>query len=288
MKRTLAVSALIACVSVAPACGSSNGDATNGGGAPADRAATDDGGATHDGGALDASGLDWDDATGGNTMGDGAVADASGATPYVSLKTAGDFVVLAGSAITSTGFTFVNGNVGISPGTAITGFPPGIVKGTIHQADAVAAQAKQDLNDAYNDAKSRTGAPVTLTGELGGRTLGPGLYVSASSLGLDSGDLTLDAAGNEDAIWVFQIASSFVTLQNRKVILVGMARADNVFWNVGSSTTIGLGGVMVGNFLTQVSITVKTGAVTEGRYLTQTGAVTLDPDTTINRPKPVH
>jgi type VI secretion system secreted protein VgrG len=91
-----------------------------------------------------------------------------------------------------------------------------------------------------------------------------------------------------DAIWVFQIGSSFTTSPSRKVILVGMARADNVFWNVGSSTTIGLGCTVVGNFLTQVSITANSGTTLEGRFLTQTGAVTLDPSTTINRPKPVH
>ena len=209
------------------------------------------------------------------------------AVTYVSLKTAGSFVVLAGQTITNTGFTVINGNVGISPGAAITGFPPGIVNGTVHSADAVAAQAKQDLNDAYGDAASRSGAPIPISGDLGGQTLVPGLYVSGTSLGLDSGDLTLDAKGDEDAIWVFQIGTTFVSKPNRNVLLTGNARADNVFWNVGSSATIGVGSVMAGNFLTQVSITVQTGAVMEGRFLTQVGAVTFD-SATVNRPKPVH
>ena len=253
--RYLLVVALVAGAIAAPGCGSSDG------GVVPDVGASSDGGmTTGDGGAAAADG----DATAGDITSDldaraagdaKAGADAKGATPYVSLGTAGNFVVLAGSAITSTGMTVVDGDVGISPGTAITGFPPGVVTGTVHVADAVAATAKQDLNDAYTDAASRSGAPVTLAGDLGGLTLGPGLYYSASSLGLDSGDLTLDAAGNEDAIWVFQIGSSFVTTPNRQVILIGKARPDNVFWNVGTSTTIGLGCTVFGNFLTQVATT---------------------------------
>ena len=285
--RMLAVAAFVACTVAAAACGSSDGGAVledpgvTGGGPYGEG-----GGAIREGGSS-ADALEGDP----DAM---AARDAKGTTDttpgamYVSLKTAGDFVVLAGSAITGSSLTVVNGNVGISPGTAITGFPPGVVNGTVHIADAVAAAAKKDLNDAYIDAASRVGAPVTLAGDLGGLTLGPGLYFSASSLGLDSGDLTLDAAGNEDSIWVFQIGSSFVTTPSRKITLVGMARADNVFWNVGTSTTIGLGCTVVGNFLTQVSITANAGTTLEGRFLTQTGAVTLDPSTTINRPKPVH
>ena len=285
--RMLAVAAVVACAIAAPGCGSSDG------GAIIDEPGVTGGGANAEGGGANGEAGSYADALEGDPDAK-ASSDARGATDtkpgatYVSLKTAGDFVVLAGSAITGSSLTVVNGNVGISPGTAITGFPPGVVNGAIHIADAVAAAAKKDLNDAYVDAASRVGAPVTLAGDLGGLTLGPGLYFSASSLGLDSGDLTLDAAGNEDAIWVFQIGSSFVTTPSRKVILVGEARADNVFWNVGTSTTIGLGCTVVGNFLTQVSITANAGTTLEGRFLTQTGAVTLDPSTTINRPKPVH
>ena len=215
------------------------------------------------------------------TLPDGAL------VTYVSLGTAGSFVVLSGETVTNTGFTIINGNVGLSPGSSITGFPPGVVNGVVHISDAVAAKAKQDLNAAYTDASKRSGAPIPLSGDLGGMTLHPGLYVSATSIELTSGNLTLDALGDEDAIWVFQIGTTFVSMVDRKVILVGNARHDNVFWNTGSSATIGVGSVMVGNFLTQTSITVQTGATMEGRFLTQVGSVTFDSNK-VNRPKPVH
>jgi hypothetical protein len=218
---------------------------------------------------------------GGKTLPDGKV------VTYVTLGTAGSFVVLSGETITNTGFTVINGNVGLYPGSGITGFPPGIVNGVVHDTDAVAAKAKKDLNDAYADAAGKSGAPIPLSGDLGGKTLTPGLYVSATSIELTSGDLVLDALGDEDAIWVFQIGTTFVSNVGRKVTLIGNARHDNVFWNVGTSATIGVGSVMVGNFLTQISISVQTGATMEGRFLTQTGSVTFDSNT-VNRPKPVH
>ena len=218
---------------------------------------------------------------GGKTLPDGKV------VTYVTLGTAGSFVVLSGETITNTGFTVINGNVGLYPGSGITGFPPGIVNGVVHDTDAVAAQAKKDLNDAYADAAGKSGAPIPLSGDLGGMTLTPGLYVSATSIELTTGDLMLDALGDEDAIWVFQIGTTFVSNVGRKVTLIGNARHDNVFWNVGTSATIGVGSVMVGNFLTQISISVQTGASMEGRFLTQTGSVTFDSNT-VNRPKPVH
>jgi hypothetical protein len=218
---------------------------------------------------------------GPKTLPDGAL------VTYVSLGTAGSFVVLSGETITNTGFTVINGNVGLYPGSGITGFPPGIVNGVVHDTDAVAAKAKQDLNDAYADASKRSGAPIPLSGDLGGMTLTPGLYVSATSIELTSGDLMLNALGDEDAIWVFQIGTTFVSNVGRKVLLIGNARHDNVFWNVGTSATIGVGSTMVGNFLTQISISVQTGATMEGRFLTQTGSVTFDSNT-VNRPKPVH
>jgi hypothetical protein len=220
-------------------------------------------------------------ATDAKTLPDGAP------VTYVSLGTAGNFVVLSGQTVTNTGFTIINGNVGLYPGSSITGFPPGVVNGVVHISDAVAAKAKEDLNAAYTDASKRSGAPIPLSGDLGGMTLHPGLYVSATSIELTSGDLTLDALGDENAIWVFQVGTTFVSMVNRKVILVGNARHDNVFWNIGSSATIGVGSVMVGNFLTQTSITVQTGASMEGRFLTQVGSVTFDSNK-VNRPKPVH
>ena len=209
-----------------------------------------------------------------------------GQVTYVSLGTAGNFVVLSGETITNTGFTIINGNVGLSPGSSITGFPPGVVNGVVHLSDAVAAKGKQDLTAAYTDASGRSGAPVPLSGDLGGKTLKPGLYVSATSMGLTSGDLTLDAGGNQDAIWVFQMGTTFISMVGRKVLLVGNAKPDNVFWSVGSSATIGVNSTMVGNFLTHTSITVQTGATMLGRFLTQVGSVTFDSNT-VNRPAPI-
>ena len=128
---------------------------------------------------------------------------------------------------------------------------------------------------------------MPLVGDLGGKTLSPGLYVSGSSMGIASGDLTLDAGGNQDAVWVFQIATTFVAMVNRGVKLTGNAKADNVFWNVGSSATIGVGAFLLGNFLTSTSITVQTGATMDGRFLTQTGAVTFDSNTVNTPPPPI-
>ncbi len=279
----LAVGALVGAL-VFPGCG------TDGAGVPSgnDRDATTPADATDERtsaatDATDATTADLDATDDTTTTSDAS--DGSGQT-YVSLGAAASFVVLAGSTITNTGPTIINGNVGISPGSAITGFPPGVVNGVVHLTDAAAANAKTDLNAAYKDAASRGGAPIAISGDLGGLTLKPGLYVSSSSLALGSGDLTLDASGDQNAIWVFQIASTFVSTVNRKVLLINNAQADDVFWNVGSSATIGVGTTMVGNFLTQTSITVQTGATMDGRFLTQTGAVTFDSNT-VNRPPPI-
>ena len=207
---------------------------------------------------------------------------------YVNMKTAASFVVLAGQTVTNTGPTVIDGDVGISPGTAITGFPPGIVKGKIHSADAAAAQAKLDLNDARDEAIAMSGLPNPLVGDLGGMTLKGGLYQSSSGMLVSSGDLTLDAQGDQNTIWVFQIQTTFIIMVNRKVVLTNNAKADNVFWNVGSSATIGVGAFMVGNFLTQTSITVQTGATMDGRFLTQTGAVTFDSNNVNKPPAIIH
>ena len=202
----------------------------------------------------------------------------------VALGAAGRFAVLAGSTVTNTALlTTVNGDLGASPGTAVTGFPPGVVNGTIHKGDPVAAQAKLDLTKAYNDAAGRSVGRVSVAGNLGGMTLLPGLYKSTSSLAISSGDLTLDAQGDANAVFIFRMASTLTTTAGRRVILSGGAKASKIYWQVGSSATLGSTSVFKGNILAAISITLKTGATLEGRALARSGAVTLDGNT-INRP----
>jgi hypothetical protein len=196
----------------------------------------------------------------------------------VNLGTAANFGVLAGSTVTNTGTSVVNGDVGVSPGSAVTGFPPGIVNGTIHSNDATAIQAQNDLTTAYNDAAGRacTGVPNPLPGDIGGSTLTPGVYCTlpATSLGI-TGTVTLSGAG----VYIFKIGSTLTTASSSHVTLINGATAANVFWQVGSSATLGTSSVFNGDILAQASITETTSAVTNGRVLARTGAVTLDTNT---------
>lgn len=193
-----------------------------------------------------------------------------------------NFAIIAGSEVTNTGATAITGDLGLSPGTSIGGFPPGILNGTLHINDALANQAKEDLITAYNDAAGRTCTDiVTLSGNIGGLTLTPGLYKSTSSLAISSGDLTFDAKGNANAIFIIQIASSLTTTSGRKVILKGGALASNIFWQVGSSATLGTTSVFKGNLLVSESITLNTGATLVGRGLTRTGAITMAGNTIV-------
>ena len=196
----------------------------------------------------------------------------------IDLLSCAAYAVIGGSTITNTGPTNITGNVGLSPGTDLVGFPPGIIIGEIHIADPDAAQAQLDLTTAYNDAAGRTLNPVTLSGNIGGMTLPPGLYKSTSSLEISSGDLTLDGGGNANAVWIFQIASTFTTTVGRAVVLSGGANANNIFWQVGTSATLGVTSIFKGTILCDQSITVNTGAALDGRVLTRIAAVTLDND----------
>ena len=208
-------------------------------------------------------------------------ATAVGQAP-VALGASTAFAVLAGSTVTSTGATAVNGDLGVSPGTAVTGFftvdgGPGIVNGTIYNVTpGLAATAQGDLTTAYNDAVGRTVGAITVAGNLGGQTLAPGLYKSTSWLEISSGDLTLDAQGDANAVFIFQMASTLATTSGRQVILCGGARAANVFWQVGSSATLGTASVFKGTIMADQSITLTTGATLEDRALARIGAVTLD------------
>jgi hypothetical protein len=200
----------------------------------------------------------------------------------VSISGASDFAILAGSAITSTGATTITGDIGLSPGSSIGGFPPGVLNGTLHINDAVATQAKLDLTAAYNDAAGRTSTDiVTLSGNIGGLTLTPGLYKSTSSLAISSGDLTFDAKGNANAVFIIQIASTLTTTSDRKVFLTGGAQASKIFWQVGSSVTFGTTSVFKGNVLASQSITFNTGASLQGRALTSIGGITMAGNTIV-------
>jgi len=203
--------------------------------------------------------------------------EVSAATPPVGLGAAAAYAVLAGTTVTNTGPSTVHGSLGVSPGTAVTGFPPGIVSnGVIHAADANALAAKAALTVAYNDATSRT-TTATISANLAGSTLRAGVY-TGGALAL-SGTLTLDAHGDPNAVFVFQAASTLVVASSARVLLVNGAGACNVFWRVGSSATIGTSAHFAGTVLALTSISAKTNASIDGRLLARNGAVTLDANT---------
>lgn len=200
----------------------------------------------------------------------------------VSLSGASTLAVLAGSSITNTGATVITGDMGLSPGTSIGGFPPGTLNGVLHINDAIANQAKLDLTAAYNDLAGRTSTDiVTLSGNIGGLTLTPGLYKSTSSLAVSSGDVTFDAKGNAAAVFIIQIASTLTTTSGRKVILSGGAVASNIYWQVGTSATFGTTSVFKGNILALQSITFNTGATLDGRALARNGTITMAGNTIV-------
>jgi len=200
--------------------------------------------------------------------------------PAVPLLTAGNFKVLAGSTVTNTGpTTITGGDLGLSPGTAVTGFPPGmlIAPAVMHVTDPTAAQAQLDLTAAYIFASNIVlPAPQILPGNLTGLTLAPGTYKTGSTTGITTGTVTLDGGGNANAVWVFQIASSLTTGTGTMVVLSGGAQASNVFWQVGSSATLGVNSTFAGTIMALSSITLDTGASLQGRALARNGAVTLD------------
>lgn len=192
------------------------------------------------------------------------------------LGQAGTFAVLGGSAVTNTGPSSVVGDLGISPGSSITGFPPGSVSGgVIHANDAVASGAQSDVAVAYVNLAGQP-SDVNLTGQdLGGLTLTSGVYTFNSSAQL-TGTLTLDAQGDPAAVFVFQIGSTLTTASASQVVVINGGANCSVFWQVGSSATLGTATAFVGNILALTSITLTTGATSSGRLLARNGAVTLD------------
>lgn len=201
----------------------------------------------------------------------------------VDLGTADPFAVLAGSTVTNTGPSIVGGDLGLWPGTAITGFPPGTVSGTTHDTDAVAMQAQSDLTTAYNFAAGES-CGTNLTGQdLGGLTLTPGVYCFTSSAQL-TGALTLNSLGNPNAVFVFQIESTLTTASASSVLFSNGGEGDNVFWQVGSSAILGTTTEFAGNILALTSISLDTGAnIGCGRALARNGEVMMDTnDVSIN------
>jgi len=220
--------------------------------------------------------------------------------PFVDLGSALNFGILAGVGVSNNaGFSEIHDmNVGIYPGvrSSISGFPPAIiVNGVMYASDDIAPpgvnallqQAQTDLVNAYLFAEGATNpAPAIVSGDQGGLTLAPGIYKSNSTLLIQSGDLTLDAQGDPNATWIFQVASGFTTIGGAggSVILSGGAKASNVFWQVGSSAVIGDNTIFKGNVLALTSITMNSNAVAQGRMLAQNGSVVMTNNNRITKP----
>lgn len=192
------------------------------------------------------------------------------------LGTAKAFRVLGGAAITNTGSTTIIGDVGVSPGLSIGGFPPGLVTGgVLHAGDAVALQAQADLTNAYNVAAGQVCSQDISGQDLGGKTLKAGVYCFSSAAQL-TGVLTLDAEGNPDATFVFKIGSMLTTASNSSVLMINNAQDCHLFWQIGSSATFGTTTSFRGTAMALTSISLTTGAKVSGRALARNGAVTMD------------
>jgi len=207
-------------------------------------------------------------------------AAACGQVP-VPLGSASSYAALSGTTVTSTGATALTGDLGVSPGSAVTGFPPGTYTGTKNVANAASAGAILNATTAFNNASGRSNCAVSVAGNIGGQTLTPGLYKSTSSLAISSGDLTLSGGGNPNGVFVFQIASALTTTSGRQVILSNGAQAGNVYWEAGSSVTLGTTSRMSGTIVAYASISMLTGSHLDGRALARTGDVTLSASTIV-------
>jgi hypothetical protein len=213
----------------------------------------------------------------------------------VDLRSTTGFVVLAGSLVSNIPTSAITGDIGLSPaaGSYISGFGLTEVTGTIYTVDASGpanavtdaaglTTAKGDLTTAYNDAAGRTATDIVLlAGNIGGLTLTPGLYKSSGSLEISSGDLTFDAKGDANAVFIVQIASTLTTTSGRQIILSGGAKAANIFWQVGTSATLGTTSVFKGTIMADQSISLNTGATVEGRLSARIGAITFAGNTIV-------
>ena len=203
---------------------------------------------------------------------------STAAEASVGLATADNFAVLAGAGITNTGPTTITGDIGTFPTQTETGTGSITLTGTDHGGDAVTQQAKDDLVTAYDDAAGR-GPTTEVATDLAGQTLAPGVYGSASGTLSNTGVLTLDGQNLTDPVFVFQTESTLITGSASSVLLINGANACNVYWQVGSSATLGTGSSLTGTVMALTSITATTGATLEGRALARNGEVTLDTNT---------
>ena len=220
--------------------------------------------------------VSWLAALGSHT---GDARAALGPAP-VALGAAATFGVLAGSTVTSANVSAVGGDIGVSPGTAVTGFPPGTLTGSQHDGDPTAAAAHADLATAYGDVAGRSPTEPPITTDLGGQTLTPGVWAATAAITLGAGTtLTFDAHGNPAAVFIIQAGSTLTTGTDSQVDLVGGAQACNVFWQIGSSATLGANSQLAGTILASTSITMGAVVTIDGRALARDAAVTMDSDT---------
>jgi hypothetical protein len=199
----------------------------------------------------------------------------------VPLGSAAAYAVLAGAGVTNTGPSALTGDLGAGPGSSVTGFPPGTYTGMENVANAASAGAEANLTIAFNNASGRSNCAVTLSGNIGGQTLTPGLYKSTSRLAISSGDLTLNGGGNPNAVFVFQVAFGLTTTSGCAVLLTNGAQAGNIYRAIGSSATLGTTSTMQGTVMAYASITMVTGSHLNGRALARTGDVTLSDSTIV-------